>query len=242
MLTREAVWWFFAIALLVWLLKAEKLPLRSIGLRPPLGKTIGFGLLGAVALLAVFVVHYALIIPKFHLDPSGAASERNLILAKPYWFRVEVVLRAAVVEEIIFRGYMIEKVRQVTGSTALAFVVSIATFTLAHFSRWGLVHLIPVFGSALVLALPLRVEARSGRKHDRAFHHGRHRIPLVVSIILPSHLPSSFRPGNRAKQQFASALELSSSHGMTTRMPRRARLLPLAVPFQHYLLARGSRW
>ena len=153
MLAREAVWWFYAVALLVWLLKAEKLPLRSIGLRLPTGKTIAFGLLGFVALLAVFVVHFAVLIPKLHLDPSGAAAQRNVILATPYWFRVLLVLRAAVVEEIIFRGYLIEKVRQVVGNTVVAVLVSITAFTLAHLSGWGAVHLIPVFGTAVVLAL-----------------------------------------------------------------------------------------
>ena len=153
MLTREAIWWGYAVALLVWLLKAEKLPLRSIGLRLPTGKTIGFGLLGFVTLLAVFVVHFAILIPKLHLDPGGAAAERNLILATPYWFRVLLVLRAAIVEEILFRGYLIEKVRQMTGSTVLATLVSIAAFTAAHLSGWGAVHLIPVFGTAVVLAL-----------------------------------------------------------------------------------------
>ena len=153
MLTREALWWFYAVALLIWLLQVEKLPPQSIGLRPPTGKTVGFGLLGFVALLAVFVVHYTVFIPQFHLGPNGAAAERNLIMATPYWLRVVTVLRAAVVEEIIFRGYLIEKVRQITGSTLLAVLVSVAAFTLAHLSGWGMVHLIPVFGTAVVLAL-----------------------------------------------------------------------------------------
>ena len=153
LLSREALWWLYAVALLVWLRRAERLPLRSIGLRPPTGQTVGLGLLGLVVLLAVFVVHFAILIPKLHLDPSGAAAERNVILATPFWFRVGLVLRAAVVEEIIFRGYLIEKVRQLTGSTAAAVLVSVAAFTLAHLSKWGAVHLIPVFGTAVVLAL-----------------------------------------------------------------------------------------
>ena len=153
MLVRESLWWLYAAAILVWLLRAERLPLRSVGLRLPGWKTLGFGLLGFVALLAVFVVHYAVLIPKLHLDPSGAAAERNLILATPYWFRVLLVLRAAVVEEILFRGYLISKVRQLTGSTLLALVTSVAAFTLAHLSKWGAVHLIPVSGTGTVLAL-----------------------------------------------------------------------------------------
>lgn len=34
----------------------------------------------------------------------------------PYWYGILLVLRAAVTEEILFRGYLIEKVRQLSGS------------------------------------------------------------------------------------------------------------------------------
>ncbi len=64
-----------------------------------------------------------------------------------------MVLRAAVVEEILFRGYLIEKVRQLTGSWALAVIVSIAAFTYAHLAFWGAVHLIPVAMAGTVFAL-----------------------------------------------------------------------------------------
>jgi membrane protease YdiL (CAAX protease family) len=76
-----------------------------------------------------------------------------MILSQPYWFRVLLVLRAAVVEEILFRGYMIEKVRQLTGSAVLAVAVSVLTFTFAHYAGWGAVQLLPVFGAGTVLAL-----------------------------------------------------------------------------------------
>jgi membrane protease YdiL (CAAX protease family) len=153
MLAREAVWWFYAFAVIVWLGGAERLPVSSIGLRSPTWKTLALGLLAFVLLLAVFVVQDAVIIPVFHLDASTAVAERNLMMKTPFWYRLLVVLRAAVVEEIIFRGYMIEKVRQLTGSSLLAVVVSIVAFTSAHFSKWGLVHLIPVFGAAVIMAL-----------------------------------------------------------------------------------------
>jgi len=92
-------------------------------------------------------------VPVFHLDASAAGRERSLILARPFWFRLLMVLRAAVVEEILFRGYIIEKVRQMTKSTWLAVLVSVAAFTVAHLNGWGAVQLIPVFGSGVVFAL-----------------------------------------------------------------------------------------
>ncbi len=152
-LLHEALWWSYAVVVVLWLRFGEGLPLSSIGLRRPNWKTLAFGVLAAVVLLAVFVLQYAVIVPMFHLDAARAGAERNLILARPLWYRVLMVLRAAVVEEILFRGYMIEKVRQLTGSTVLAVVVSVATFTYAHLSGWGLVHLIPVCAAGILFAL-----------------------------------------------------------------------------------------
>lgn len=153
LMIRESVWWFYAAAVVAWLHFAERLPLSTIGLRRPTWKSLLFAFMGAVALLAVFVLHFAVVVPMFHLNANPAIAVRNLVLARPFWYRLLLVLRAAVVEEILFRGYMIEKVRQLTGSTLLAITVSVATFTYAHMSGWGLVQLIPVFGAGVILAL-----------------------------------------------------------------------------------------
>ncbi|HSY37651.1 MAG TPA: CPBP family intramembrane glutamic endopeptidase [Acidobacteriaceae bacterium] len=153
LLVHEAVWWSYAAILLLWLHFGERLPLSSIGLRRPNWKTLVCALLAVVVLLSVFVIQSLVIVPMFHLDASRTVVERNLILARPFWYRLLMVLRAAVVEEILFRGYMIEKVRQLTGSTVLAVVVSVATFTYMHLSGWGAVHLIPVFAGGFIFAL-----------------------------------------------------------------------------------------
>ena len=153
LLIREAVWWVYAAAVLLWLGLVERLPLSSIGFRRPTGKTLGFAVLGAGALMVVFFIHFGVIVRVFHLDAAAALYQQKIILSRPYWYRVLMVLRAAVVEEILFRGYIIEKVRQLTGSAALAVAVSVLAFTGAHFAGWGLVHLIPVFGAAVIFAL-----------------------------------------------------------------------------------------
>ncbi len=153
LMIREGVWWCYGAAVIAWLHFAERLPVGSIGLRRPTYKTLLFALLGAAALVAVMVLHYGVIVPAFHLNASASVAVRNQILARPYWYRLLLVLRAAVVEEILFRGYMIEKVRQLTGSTLLAVTVSVVAFTFVHLRGWGLVQLIPVFGGGVILAL-----------------------------------------------------------------------------------------
>jgi membrane protease YdiL (CAAX protease family) len=112
-----------------------------------------FAVLAAIVVTAIMVLQFAVIIPMFHLDASAAIAGRQAILKTPYWYRVLLVLRAAVVEEILFRGYLIEKVRQLSGSTALAVIISVAAFTFAHLRGWGMVHLIAVGASGVVFAL-----------------------------------------------------------------------------------------
>jgi membrane protease YdiL (CAAX protease family) len=145
LLAHEAIWWSFAVILLLWLRYVEHLPFASIGLRRPTLKTIGCGVLAGIALIVI--------IPLFHLDATHSGTVRQGILNNPLWYRLMLVIRAAVVEEILFRGYLIEKVRQLTGSSVLAVVVSVAAFTYAHLSGWGAVHLIPVFAGGVVFAL-----------------------------------------------------------------------------------------
>ncbi len=152
-LIREATWWFRALILLLWLRYVEHLPLLSVGLRKPTGKTFLYGILAGIVLTAIMTIQYAVIVPLFHLDAARSIAARQSIVSDPFWERLLSVLRAAVVEEIIFRGYIIEKVRQLTGSITLAVIVSIAVFTYGHLSGWGAVHLIPVCASAIVLAL-----------------------------------------------------------------------------------------
>ena len=153
LLCREAFWWIFAAGVLIWLAFVERLPLTSIGFRWPTWKTFLFALAGAAAVLFVMILHMGLIVRVFHLDTTTVLAQQRMILSKPYWFRVVLVLRAAVVEEVVFRGYLIEKVRQLTGSGLLAVAVSVLTFTWAHYAGWGVVQLIPVFGAGTVLAL-----------------------------------------------------------------------------------------
>jgi uncharacterized protein len=153
LLIREAVWWLYAAAVLIWLGLVERLPMSSIGFRCPTWKSLLFAVLGAGALMLVFVIHFGVIVRIFHLDMTAALDQQRIILSRPYWYRVLLVLRAAVVEEILFRGFIIEKVRQLTSSVVLAVALSVLTFTGGHFAGWGLLQLIPVFSGGVIFAL-----------------------------------------------------------------------------------------
>jgi uncharacterized protein len=153
LLARDTIVWCCALAVILWLTFAERLPLSSIGFRQPTWKGVGIGILTSIVITGFMVLQFAVVIPLFHLSTASIIARKQAIMSTPYWYRVLLVLRAAVTEEILFRGYLIEKVRQLTGSTALAVVISVAAFTYAHLRGWGPVQLISVSASGLVLAL-----------------------------------------------------------------------------------------
>jgi hypothetical protein len=71
MLAREAIWWCFALAILLWLKFAERLPLSSIGFRRPTWRSVVFAVLAAIVVMVAMVIQFAVIIPLFHLDSSA---------------------------------------------------------------------------------------------------------------------------------------------------------------------------
>ncbi len=153
LLLREVVWWTLGAAILVWLRFVEQQPIISVGIRRPTWKTFVFGLIAAIASTAVMGVYFAVIVPRFHLDISSSLAAQQLILHTPFWFRVLLVLRAAVVEELLYRGYLIEKILQISGQGRLALICSVGAFTIAHLSGWGAAHLIPVAIIGAIFAL-----------------------------------------------------------------------------------------
>jgi len=55
----------------------------------------------------------------------------------PLWFRVLAVLTAGVVEEILFRGYAVTRLAQLTGSLLWAAIISGLVFAALHLPVWG---------------------------------------------------------------------------------------------------------
>ena len=153
LLAGEAVVWGFTAIVLLWLRYVERLPLSSIGFRLLTWKGIVIGIVAAVVLTAIQVLQFAVIIPLFHLDTGAIMARRQSIMNTPYWYRILLVLRAAFTEEVIYRGYLIEKVRQLWKSTTAAVILSVAAFTYSHLGGWGPVQLIAVGGGGLVFAL-----------------------------------------------------------------------------------------
>ena len=59
-------------------------------------------------------------------------------------------------KRFLFRGYPMERIRELSGSRAVAAVVSWSAFTYAHLGSWGAAQLLVAgFGGAILTALYL---------------------------------------------------------------------------------------
>lgn len=113
---REAIWWAFGAIMLLWVTHVERLPLSSIGLKRPTLSTIGWGTVFVVPMIASVMLSYAVIFPALGLHQNMTAT-RSLI-AVPLWLQTATMIRAGVVEEILYRGYPIERISTLTGRTS----------------------------------------------------------------------------------------------------------------------------
>lgn len=151
---REAVFWTLTLLLLAYVRFVERRPMSSVGLRRPGWKTVLFGLVGACVMVTGMAAIYMVIFPALGLSMNEATAVA--VRSTPFWFRVVLILRAAVFEEILYRGFMIERLTELTRVRWLAALISVAAFTLAHLGGWGWPHLmIAGFGGIVLTALYL---------------------------------------------------------------------------------------
>jgi uncharacterized protein len=139
-LLNEGLFWFLTAAIVAFVSLIERRPLSSIGLRPPTWKTFVFGFAGGLTMTAAIAFVYLVIYPLAHVPVDIGAGTATSQL--PYWLNVIIVVRAAVFEEVFYRGFAIERLSELTGRRWLAAAISFAAFTFAHLSSWGWMHLL----------------------------------------------------------------------------------------------------
>jgi membrane protease YdiL (CAAX protease family) len=149
--------WGSCLAVLALVLWWEQRPLASIGMVPDnylawlIGATLGLTIL-ATSVISVIQASKG---GKAAL-PEESAAGLNRLVATPLWFRWAVVITAGITEEIMFRGYPIERLHELTGSLWIAALIPLTVFTLAHLGGWSWGHLVGVlFGGGLLTGLYL---------------------------------------------------------------------------------------
>lgn len=151
LLAFEAIWWGLAVLVLAWVVLVEKRPLASIGFVRLRWNSLGWAFAAAATLLAGAAAGYAWILPALGFEANMEAIAS--ISALPLWLQFALFLRAGLVEELIYRGYAIERIEALSGSRLLAAFVPALLFVAMHFAYWGAGHLIVVAFATLILTL-----------------------------------------------------------------------------------------
>jgi len=125
------------------------------GLRMP-GRRDVLTMFAFLAVTAVLIVGLSAI-PSVHRALLAVQNQRFATV--PFAVRLGLVLTAGICEEVIFRGYLIEQIRDWTGSISVGAWTSLILFSLPHawFYGFTLALLIPaLLGGSLILLYVLR--------------------------------------------------------------------------------------
>lgn len=148
-LLNSVVMWLLVAALLAIVLYWEKRSVGSIGLEMPSRRQAAIGVAAGVAGLVLGILATGLAVAVFELEQPEALSTLGE-LSLPV--KLAIVGTAVVTEEVLWRGYPIERLAELTGSIWVGAVTSFVVFLAVHYPNWGLVGAIPqaVFTLALV--------------------------------------------------------------------------------------------
>lgn len=148
-LEREGLYWLATAIILAYVRFIERRPFASIGLKAPTWKSCAWGALAAFVAIVGIAGIYLVLFPALHLSENTTAVTSITRLAP--WLNVLIIVRAAIFEELFYRGFTIERITELTHLRWLAAVVSLATFTYAHLGYWGWNHLFVAGFGGLVL-------------------------------------------------------------------------------------------
>ncbi len=119
------------LIVLVW----EGAPLSSLGLRPVGLSTFAWA--AGIAALFIFLLGPVILrIPEW-LGRPGFDRPLADLQKLPVWYLLLAVLVGGSVEELLYRGFAIERLAHIIGSDWLAAVVVTAMFGLGHVPLWG---------------------------------------------------------------------------------------------------------
>jgi uncharacterized protein len=114
----------------------EHQSLVSLGFKPLQWRSLVLGLGLAAFFMLVFTPAIVRVLARLPLGGFEAGLAR--ISAIPTWLLVITVLVVATAEEILYRGYAVERLAGITGSYWIAGAISVVVFGVAHIPNWGL--------------------------------------------------------------------------------------------------------
>jgi uncharacterized protein len=149
MLVFEAAWWLLGAGVAVVVVR-EHQGWGSIGWRRPDRATWLWGVIAGVVLTVALPVFDALVAA---LGLTGSGPTIDQLSKLPMWLLLAGAVRAGVVEELLFRGYLIERLGSWTGRRWLGALISLVIFVVLHLGSWDVGHLFYVTFAGGVLTV-----------------------------------------------------------------------------------------
>ena len=180
MLANSLSSWLLVGALLGLVVYWEGRRLESIGLRLPTRAEVAVGLGAGLGAVVVGLLVTGVAVVTLNLDqPETLSAISRLSLP----IQLAIVGTAVVVEEILWRGYPIERLTELTGRVWVGAVVSGVVFLAVHYPAWGLVGAIP---QAVFTVVLVGVYVWSRNVVVSMLTHGV--INVVMILVLPAFL------------------------------------------------------
>lgn len=147
--------WIAAGVIVAGVVYIERRGIDSIGVRPMSRRDFAFTL-GAFVLGFAVMYGTGLVVKALGLGTT-AEGTRSLIRRFPTWALVVASVTAGVTEEILYRGYPIERLEELTDTIWIAAVITILLFAVGHYTVHGVGGIIQIIAwSGVITALYIK--------------------------------------------------------------------------------------
>ena len=148
MLANSALMWLLVVVIILVVLYWERRSISSIGLKLPTWREATVGVAAGVAGVVFGVLATGIAVVAFQLEQPETLST---LAELPLPVKLAIVGTAVITEEVLWRGYPIERLTELTGSIWIGAATSGVVFLAIHYPAWGLVGAIPQAVFTLVI-------------------------------------------------------------------------------------------
>ncbi len=158
----------------------EKNPLSAIGLRRQTPRSIIFALSSSIVIAVGGTLLSFAIIKVFSLPMPKTMPE--FLRVFPVWLSIWLVVSGSIAEEILYRGFVIERLGQITGNIWFGGLITLLWFNLLHLPL-GWVYTISIVFPVSLLITILYIWRRD--LFATIVAHFVFNAPLIVLSLLP---------------------------------------------------------
>ena len=132
--------WILAAAIIIIILFWESRKLSSIGFKNVNLRAIYQALLLGIISVILGILTLGVVYNILRLEEPSTLSNIGEL---PFIVKLLTITTAAVTEEIFYRGYSIERIKELSGSIILGGVISGLIFLAIHYPSWGIAGGVP---------------------------------------------------------------------------------------------------